>query len=1041
LVKYSIIIPTYTHPVGELLESIVKFTDMDNTEIIVVANGCSSEKLTDIYSFKDAHKNVYVRLFNEGIGYPAAVNAGIKSSFGEFIIPLNDDCVLLPQEKNKWLDVLAAPFSDPRMAATGPYMNWSEAAEYWFLIFFCVMLRKSALDNVGLLDEFLYPGYGEDTDLCIRLKRAGWKIAQVPTDARPDLNHDIKCAIGDFPIFHAAEGTFKNDPNFGNSLEVNNKKLRERYGTKIEKAMALDGWISDVEAKKIASRARDAKVIIEVGSWHGKSTRALADNTPGKVYAIDHWLGSKAEPGTHASAMRLDGDHAFLEFQKNLFDHITSGKVLPLRMSSLNAAGLLREKGIKADMIFIDGGHEYEEVAADIRAYLPLLSESGIICGHDYSTWPGVTKAVDEVFGPQKVGRDDSVWMAENASRPRIFDGFMFFNEFDILELRLSALYDVVEKFIIVERNITHQGKPKPYHLDDEKVLRRYEKWWDKVVYVKMASSPADEDDPWARERAQRDYIGNGFMLAGAKDGDAVCVSDCDEIPNPETLKNYRLQQGFIRYEMDFYYYYLNMRSVQKWDWFKILPYSLFRRLPGACYVRYAHTPDAGTSQINNPLIPNGGWHFSYCTGNDPLAVIEKIRAFAHSEYNTPEITSQASVKNHLDAGTDVFQRPGQEFHPCAVDDSFPQPIKENRRRWESLFYPVKRKRHVLCFIPTRNRYASTLPLTLISIAGQTRPPDHVIIWDDGDRLDIRTMPLYQHILGLFAEKKILWQVLFGQGKGPAFAHQASQDVASDLIWRIDDDEIAEPNVLEELLKGFSSEAVGAVAGIVAPPPLIPLPQGAKNSISDVNAPNIQWFSWGGPPRSAEHLHSSFLYRKGLASYDTRLSPAGHREETLFTHEIFRKGWKLLVTPSAVTWHFRNPEGGLRSHADPSFWERDECVFAEKMEEWGHVFSSPMFAYLDCGLGDHIVFLEVAKEFQNRGRKNIIVGACYPEVFEGMEGVSVLSLDTFRKNYPSVDVGNLHVYKFMADCGWKKSMTEAFLELYASPSKAGKEPA
>jgi hypothetical protein len=191
--------------------------------------------------------------------------------------------------------------------------------------------------------------------------------------------------------------------------------MRKRYRTtsrtyaataNISRARKIDGFISDDELYWLAREARQHKTIIEVGSWHGRSSRSIADNMSdsGTLYCVDHWLGSGSERDTyHRSAKLKDGDHAFIKFLENLFDHIQSGRVIPLRMCSRNAAKLLQKQGIKAGMVFIDAGHTYEEVKEDITVWFPSVMEGGIICGHDYyhedNMWPEVQQAVDERFG------------------------------------------------------------------------------------------------------------------------------------------------------------------------------------------------------------------------------------------------------------------------------------------------------------------------------------------------------------------------------------------------------------------------------------------------------------------------------------------------------------------------------------------------------------------------------------------------------------------------------------------------------------------
>jgi len=177
----------------------------------------------------------------------------------------------------------------------------------------------------------------------------------------------------------------------------------------IEKAKQCDGFMLDNELIWLASAAAYHTLIIEVGSWHGRSTRALADNTPGQVYAVDHFNGSAAEQDTHGSAGLMKGDHAFITFCRNNIDHLQHGAVIPFRGDSQNMAALFHDCGIKADMIFIDAGHTTEEVINDIMTWKKLLTEDGLFCGHDYGRF-GVTQAVDSMTFRKQIVSGTALW-------------------------------------------------------------------------------------------------------------------------------------------------------------------------------------------------------------------------------------------------------------------------------------------------------------------------------------------------------------------------------------------------------------------------------------------------------------------------------------------------------------------------------------------------------------------------------------------------------------------------------------------------------
>jgi predicted O-methyltransferase YrrM len=143
---------------------------------------------------------------------------------------------------------------------------------------------------------------------------------------------------------------------------------------------------------------------VEVGSWLGRSTKVLAMNTKGVVYAIDHWMGSGDGDETSQIAIEMGGpDAVFNKFQSNLEAEIRQGKVIPIKKDSGEAiTELLKNlKENKADMVFIDTCHHYENVKREIELYYPILKHGGIMSGHDYYAqggWWGVKKAVDEIF-------------------------------------------------------------------------------------------------------------------------------------------------------------------------------------------------------------------------------------------------------------------------------------------------------------------------------------------------------------------------------------------------------------------------------------------------------------------------------------------------------------------------------------------------------------------------------------------------------------------------------------------------------------------
>jgi GT2 family glycosyltransferase len=317
----------------------------------------------------------------------------------------------------------------------------------------------------------------------------------------------------------------------------------------------------------------------------------------------------------------------------------------------------------------------------------------------------------------------------------------------------------------------------------------------------------------------------------------------------------------------------------------------------------------------------------------------------------------------------------------------------------------------VLCSVATRGRYFTTLPLVLNAIMNQTRLPDKIVIFDDNDEpQDMRNEFLYQHFFSILDTKKIAWEWQFAEKKGQHYIHQRANLMGYEWVWRCDDDAIPEPNVLENLLK-YAINGVGAVGGAILTNPLpnTNLSTGFIHNID--NEPNIQW-NLIEKTKQVEHLHCSFLYRSGIYDFNLGLSRVAHREETLFTYGLHKKGLKILVVPNANTWHLKNPNGGIRSETKQEMYEHDEQIFRNFLK-----YRNNTIVVLNCGMGDHIVFSHVLPEL-----KNPVVFTCYPEIIEGKSIAEAQALFG--------DIDQWNIYKKMDTWRWLGSLENAFRKLY-----------
>jgi glycosyltransferase involved in cell wall biosynthesis len=353
--------------------------------------------------------------------------------------------------------------------------------------------------------------------------------------------------------------------------------------------------------------------------------------------------------------------------------------------------------------------------------------------------------------------------------------------------------------------------------------------------------------------------------------------------------------------------------------------------------------------------------------------------------------------------------------------------------------------------VSTKGRYTTTLPACLTSIANQTLKPSHIIIFqDDPTAFNMQESSVYRNILyGLFAQKGIQWSVVFGEGKGQVLNHQKAIDIAkTEWLWRVDDDNVVESNVLEGLCKHISPN-LGAVASAVIDPMYTPSNQFTSPKIEHINiSPNLQWskvnrFNSNGIEGvwtsilEVDHLYSTFLFRKEAAKhgYNKELSVVGHREETLFSYEMKRNGWTLLIDTSLVTWHLRESSGGIRSFSDGSLWSKDEAVFKNKMAEWGVQLSNMFPINMDNGMGDHWIFKPVLEEIlETRKNDIVILAACYPAVYEDLvnkyNNLHLISIADGNNMFGKEKMDALNVYRFCDQTQWNQPVKKAFEKLY-----------
>jgi hypothetical protein len=255
-------------------------------------------------------------------------------------------------------------------------------------------------------------------------------------------------------------------------------------------------------------------------------------------------------------------------------------------------------------------------------------------------------------------------------SRPRVVDCFPFNNELDMLECRLEELYDAVDAFVLVEARVDHQDHPKPLWYQDHK--ERFAPWADKIVPVVAGPMPtrAEDNDPWAREHAQREFIADGLAQLDLTDHDVILQSDVDEIPRALHARNVR-PKGFWSFAQRGCFFAVDWAYPHPWFGTVAATVESLGRM--AERNRFAYMRDVRMTAHNPTHLQDAGWHLSWLGGHE--AAMAKVGSFCHPEVEDQIVEGLASDRFLRDG----WHVDGIKMTPVDVDDSWPRYVYERR--------------------------------------------------------------------------------------------------------------------------------------------------------------------------------------------------------------------------------------------------------------------------------------------------------------------------------------------------------------------------
>ncbi len=290
----------------------------------------------------------------------------------------------------------------------------------------------------------------------------------------------------------------------------------------------------------------------------------------------------------------------------------------------------------------------------------------------------------------------------------KIFDTFLFYNELELLELRLNILDEVVDHFVIIEARVTFSGKPKPLYFAENR--GQFKKFEGKIIHYvvdadydatslrpfnyftdrersiahKHNGSPVSRLHPSIqREVHQRDSIVIP-LLNVARPEDIIMLSDVDEIPDPQIVKD--LVTGFDRRKI----YHFNQRWFIYWlnnlcdrEWFGTRAFSFDQLVNRSVDQMRYHTENR--TALEGEVLERAGWHFSYLGGADSVKLKLDSLAYQGKRATLTKLLNRVfpgRLERLLRENKDVLLQ-GKKLKVVEIDNSFPEYLRVNIAKYD----------------------------------------------------------------------------------------------------------------------------------------------------------------------------------------------------------------------------------------------------------------------------------------------------------------------------------------------------------------------
>jgi len=265
-----------------------------------------------------------------------------------------------------------------------------------------------------------------------------------------------------------------------------------------------------------------------------------------------------------------------------------------------------------------------------------------------------------------------------------IYDCFMYFDEDMLLDIRLNILDDYVDKFVIAEATRTHSGKEKDLNFD----IKKFPKFKNKINYLIIDDLPIEVEKikkNWSkshiRDQFQRNSLHKGYK--DSNDDDLIMISDLDEIPNPEKIKDFNPENKYGCFLQKNFHQKMNLlnTTIKDWPGTKICKKKYLKSPQWLRNIKSKKRPFWKFYKPQQPQILNdGGWHFNDLKNAEDLS--KKITSYAHQEFNNDKFNDIKKIHQRIKENKDLYDRE-YKFEIIKIDKNYPKFIQKNQNKYK----------------------------------------------------------------------------------------------------------------------------------------------------------------------------------------------------------------------------------------------------------------------------------------------------------------------------------------------------------------------